>query len=177
MQKMTAHIPAKSNTRLRPASLLHREFNTLSEKMNRLSDLALEMDRTVAHYEFYPALYELNDLVYGRIIRIFDAAERFLFEHIESFLPDPSSLGIIKDEQRKLLKLCNSIQTYLSEPEEDDEKEQLQSLILTLEKRLRRHVHLIDAIFTDELMCRLPEEIAEKVYSDMSNFIKKGVHI
>jgi len=174
---MTASTPAESNTRLNPASLLDREFNILSERIEQLSKLALEMDRVSAHSEFYAALYDLNDLLYGRMIRIFDAAEKYLYRHVEKLLGDPSSLAVIKEEQTKLLKLCNSIQTCLFELEEGDKREQLQSLILALERRLKRHIHLKDVVLSNELIRSLPEEVAERVYLDMSNFIMKGVHI
>jgi len=148
--------------------LLESEYDMILEKLGNLELLALKLDNSKLETEHHIEIFKLNNFIYSELMKYFHSEEDYLFKELSRLMPDPSSTRVMADEHFEILRVCNKIQSYLSDEDAaDGRKDEIQGLIYYLGGILRRHIQRKNIMLHHEVSLLIPEDTKEYLYREM----------
>jgi hemerythrin-like domain-containing protein len=79
-------------------------------------------------------------------------------------LPAPSSTAVMRDEHSKILTSINSIIEQLQKQVALENKNKLQSSVMSLVDILQRHIHKKNEVLYYEVQSMIPQESLDEIY-------------
>jgi hemerythrin-like domain-containing protein len=129
-----------------------------------MEKLSWEMDEKPVDEPFRIKLLNISNDLYHELVHYFTTEEDLLFPQLEQVLPAPSSTAVMRDEHSKILTSINSIIEQLQKQVALENKNKLQSSVMSLVDILQRHIHKKNEVLYYEVQSMIPQESLDEIY-------------
>ena len=156
-------------------SLIESEQDVIFDKLTELEKYGWKIERSGLTDEVYNKVQELNEYIFNDVREYFTLEEDLLFPELEKVMPGHSSSAVMRDEHRRILKICSTVTEMLAEKNETEKsKDVLQAELISLVDVLQRHIRKKNQVLYHEVQSTVPADIQQEIYLKMLKKIKPG---